>query len=331
MRAFLAFKKKHCPSCATGRGTTRPTMTTAEQQTQRKQRYVTKKLQGSNQGTNVSGKNLDSGTLREIVSNPAVGMRTDSKAEHKDAVNKSRWNSIIRALFNYKSFPTGETEKQKVLNAHHLVARSIAPHRTYDPNNWVLITKEQHVAFHNLYGRTDPTGELFEKWATENYGITEFPWKRADQDKRVLNIIKNLEKERQGREKKVKELTLERGHEIVNEVPYVGQRDETVLYCKEHKVKQMIFWSSYCRKGDPGRKGLRCCSPPRVKSREIARAFKDSPLITRFFQIDIQTFDIYLDTFEKTGDYTRLHKDVTWQAFRNNPDFYLKVPDFGQQ
>jgi len=146
VKAFLAFEKKHCPSCATGRGTTRATMTTDEQKTERKKRFVRKKLQGSNQGTNVSGKNLDSGTLREIVSDPAVVMRTDSKAEHKDAVNKSRWNSIIRALFNYKSFLTGEAEKQKVLNAHHLVARSIAPHRTNDPNNGVLITKEQHYA-----------------------------------------------------------------------------------------------------------------------------------------------------------------------------------------
>lgn len=90
----------------------------------------------------------------------------------------------------------------------------------------------------------------------------------------------------------------------------------------------MIFWSSYCRKGNLGRKGLRCCSPPHVKSREIAGAFKDSHLITRFFRIDIQTFDIYLDTFQNTGDYTRLHQGVTWKAFKNNPDFYLKVQDF---
>lgn len=120
-------------------------------------------------------------------------MRRDSTSKYQEIVNLKRWNQIVRAMFGYKSFLSGLTEKTDRLNAHHIIARANSPHLAYDPNNGIQITETEHKAFHDEYGIADRTGELFEKWATKHYSITEFLWKRADAEARVVEAIQKLE------------------------------------------------------------------------------------------------------------------------------------------
>jgi hypothetical protein len=66
------------------------------------------------------------------------------------------------------------------LEAHHLYCRARYPDKETDANNDVLIKRSIHIKFHQLYGFTDITPDMFEQFLRDHYNIYSYPWRNAN-------------------------------------------------------------------------------------------------------------------------------------------------------
>ncbi|NBR26657.1 MAG: hypothetical protein EBU08_23355, partial [Micrococcales bacterium] len=76
------------------------------------------------------------------------------------------WREAVKQKFNRTCVVTG---KKSNLVTHHLDGWNAYPQRRYDITNGVLIHKEVHKLFHDLYGYGDNTEEQFNLFLKEQY------------------------------------------------------------------------------------------------------------------------------------------------------------------
>ncbi|MEY2973074.1 MAG: hypothetical protein RI886_851 [Pseudomonadota bacterium] len=78
------------------------------------------------------------------------------------------WREAIKTRFNRTCFVTG---KKSNLVAHHLDSWNMYPKRRYDIMNGILIHKEIHKLFHDIYGYGNNTEEQFRLFLKEQYNM----------------------------------------------------------------------------------------------------------------------------------------------------------------
>jgi len=76
------------------------------------------------------------------------------------------WREAVKQRFNRTCFITG---KKSNLVVHHLDGWNAYPERRYDITNGVLIHKEVHKLFHDIYGYGNNTEEQFNLFIREQY------------------------------------------------------------------------------------------------------------------------------------------------------------------
>jgi len=123
-----------------------------------------------------------SGETRKLLSLKAQGRKGSLKGRfgknhpaykgtpNRDFNNPSTdyyiWREAVKQRFNRTCVVTG---KKSNLVTHHLDGWNAYPQRRYDITNGVLIHKEVHKLFHDLYGYGNNTEEQFNLFLKEQY------------------------------------------------------------------------------------------------------------------------------------------------------------------
>lgn len=320
IRAFLQHQKPWCCSCGVGRGTSRKSMRNPEEQERQKKLLAKKAIVRVEAASDMTPSDYEPLFLDD-------NNEKDPIKRQQRSANIFDWKLVIQTRYNFRSFLSGLTKKESKLHCHHIVPVNVAPYLKFDINNGVLITEEEHILFHSTYGHGARAAFFFEKWVTDNYGIdpVDFPWRSPTSREEIALALRSIEDKHIAQAKKLLALVKERNHETLNFDMhlYKSVREQVLLRCKTHNVKQQIKWHAYVRQKKT--RALRCCSGD-YTTKKIAQCFSGSPLIIRFMPADCLFFEIYLDTFEETGQYTCLHKKVTFSDFFKKPNYYLEVP-----
>jgi hypothetical protein len=78
------------------------------------------------------------------------------------------WKNSIRKLFKYKCALTGVKTN---LVSHHINGYNAFPDQRYDLQNGVLISKNIHKEFHDIYKYGDNTQAQWEEFCLQQYNI----------------------------------------------------------------------------------------------------------------------------------------------------------------
>lgn len=78
------------------------------------------------------------------------------------------WRNGVRKMCKYSCFLTGA---KKNLESHHLDSWNKFPEKRYDVTNGVLLTKEVHREFHNIYGYGNNTEQQFAEFAKNKFNL----------------------------------------------------------------------------------------------------------------------------------------------------------------
>lgn len=176
-----------------------------------------------------------------------------------DTIKSAAWIQGVKANSNFKCFATNQTNKSK-LECDHLRSWEFEPGR-YDIKNGVLLNKEIHKKFHAEYGYGENSPEQLERFLTENYNITFFPW-RDENHEPILCLEKRIQSNESLREKRHKDfetLCSSREH-IILEGEYNTIDSFFLIKCEHHKES----FSTAARKYKRAKHGLPCCGKEAV-------------------------------------------------------------------
>lgn len=93
---------------------------------------------------------------------------TPKRDFNNPSTNYYIWREAVKKRFNRTCFITGQKSN---LVAHHLDGWNLCPERRYDITNGVLISKEIHKLFHDIYGYGNNTKEQFDEFLKEKYDM----------------------------------------------------------------------------------------------------------------------------------------------------------------
>lgn len=99
-------------------------------------------------------------SARRISRNEFDGFTSDKSAQIRASDEYKEWERQVKLKFNNRCVLTGEYTNS--MSVHHLNSFALFPDKRFDVNNGVLIHRELHHMFHNLYGRHGNTADQFE-------------------------------------------------------------------------------------------------------------------------------------------------------------------------
>jgi len=189
----------------------------------------------------------------------------------QDRARYHQWRQGVIQACNRTCFITGERNIEK-LEAHHLESWASSVELRYEVFNGILLSTEVHRKFHSLYGSVTNTAQ-FEKFCTEEYGITEFPWRDNVSLAKVRNIQAKVTSEAETNHQEMLRLIEERGY-VYRSGQYINRTSEYVVYCPIHDKEHTKILPRNFKRADYG---VPCCvnehhkkhaKPPSQKGRK---------------------------------------------------------------
>jgi hypothetical protein len=120
----------------------------------------------------------------------------------------TKWKTYVLKNYNYQGFITkNKNTLQTPLVIHHLNSWCDNINQRFDINNGVVLLKSIHLQFHQIYGFGKNTSMQFEQFCHEEFGITEYPWKK-DNHEPCFTLQDDNDSKLKFSQKKEKELKL---------------------------------------------------------------------------------------------------------------------------
>jgi hypothetical protein len=168
-----------------------------------------------------------------------------------------QWKKNVLHRYDYKYFLTFATNTKKtLLVCHHLESWDINTNLRFDPNNGVVLQRKLHWQFHQEYGFGKNTKKQFEVFCQTRFNIHIFPWKQGNQKPSLItNYPQQTLNFKKKQEKKLKDLALERKHQVVKG-NYEHAHSQLVVFCSMHKKTYKTTYHNYKK----AKFGMSCCA-----------------------------------------------------------------------
>nr|YP_009629575.1 hypothetical protein [Chlorococcum tatrense]AYQ94359.1 hypothetical protein [Chlorococcum tatrense] len=103
----------------------------------------------------------------------------EGKTRGYDSLKYAAWKEGVLMRFNFRCIVTGEKTD---LACHHLKSWDWCVEGRYDIDNGVVVKKEIHEKFHQVYGGGQNTPEQFNDFLKTNYNISENSWQHGNHE-----------------------------------------------------------------------------------------------------------------------------------------------------
>jgi hypothetical protein len=170
------------------------------------------------------------------------------RAKDLTTLNQLRtWKIQVLKNYKYKCFLTkNQNTLQTPLVIHHLNSWCDNTDLRFDINNGVVLLKKIHLQFHQIYGFGKNTAMQFEQYCHDEFGITEYPWKKENHEPCfTLQEETDLKlKFFQKKEKEFKRLCHCRLHKKISGF-YETVHSNVVVFCTIHNLSFSTTYLKY--------------------------------------------------------------------------------------
>ena len=177
------------------------------------------------------------------------------------------WIIGVKQKYNFQCLITGESKKE-LLECHHLDSFSLYPERRFLIENGVVIHKDIHKHFHQLYG-SSVNALQFEDFLIKyyNWGDKVFPWRQGNHEPSlsVEQIEQQLLNSYEKLMMKFLELCESNNHSVIDG-EYLGIHSAVTIQCNKHGDVITTTFKNYKN----SKHGLRCCGKEAQKNKAEA-------------------------------------------------------------